>query len=592
MMQPAVGSMSLTPVAGQEGSSASGSWSSASLPDCCHYIEQANEALLLTDSEHCILAMNRAFGDFIGCAAHSLVGQPLSDHLLSPSALLRDEFDDRFRVQVECRHLSGERRPALLSVSRLRNAMGAVERHVIVVTDLAALLDSGRSQSTGREVYFDALTGLPNLQLVTQLIQDAIQHAERTGGDLAVCSLDLDHFKAINDRLGESAGNLLLSALAQRLSHLLGGDEVLARIGGDEFVVVMHRRAEHAFLDRLQCAIRQPILIGDQSVRMSASLGVTHYPCDAVDGEVLLRHATQAMYRAKQRGRDTYHCFDPDLDQALQVRQERRRRFAQAIDGDELRLHYQPQVDMASGEVVGVEALVRWQHPQEGLLAPGQFLPDIAGTSLEVDLGEWVLSQALCQLQAWREAGITLPVSVNISPAHLLQEAFPERLAVLLEGNPQVPARLLNLEVLETAAMHDVDTAMAVIRRCQTLGVHVAIDDFGTGFSSLTYLRQLPVDLIKIDKSFVRDMLTDPGDMAIIESIIYMANRFDRAMLAEGVESLEHARALFRVGCTLAQGFGIARPMPATHVPKWLDEWPLRQEWADLQRPIDGSHLV
>ncbi|MGM0702845.1 MAG: putative bifunctional diguanylate cyclase/phosphodiesterase [Pseudomonadota bacterium] len=592
MMQPAFGSMSLTPAVDWEGPPAAGGRSPDSLPACCHFLEQANEALLLTDAENRILVMNRAFGDFIGCAANALVGQPLSDYLLSPTALLHDEFDDRFRVQVECRHVSGERRPALLSVSRLRDATGGVERHVIVVTDLAALMDSGRPQSKGREVYFDALTGLPNLQLVTQLIQDALQHAERTGGELAVCSLDLDHFKAINDRLGESAGNLLLSGLAQRLSHLLGGDEVLARIGGDEFVVVMHRRAEHAFLEQLQSAIRQPILIGDQSVRVSASFGVTHYPYDAVDGEVLLRHATQAMYRAKQRGRDTYHCFDPDLDQALQVRQERRRRFAQAIDRDELRLYYQPQVDMASGKVVGVEALVRWQHPQEGLLAPGLFLPDIAGTSLEVDLGEWVLSQALCQLQSWREAGITLPVSVNISPAHLLQDDFPERLAVLLEANPQVPAGLLKLEVLETAAMHDIDTAMAVIRRCQTLGVHVAIDDFGTGFSSLTYLRQLPVDLIKIDKSFVRDMLSDPGDMAIIESIIYMANRFDRAMLAEGVESLEHARALFRVGCTLAQGFGIARPMPAGRVPEWLEEWPRREEWADLQRPIDGSHLV
>ncbi|WP_163559773.1 EAL domain-containing protein [Halomonas sp. NO4] len=555
------------------------------LPSCCRFFEQANEAILLTDAEHRILGMNRAFGDFIGRAAEHVVGELLTDYLQSPTALWHDEYDDRFRVQAECCHASGERRPALLSVSRLRDAAGGIDHYIIVVTDLAALVDTGKASSASREVFFDALTGLPNLQLVTQLIQDAMQHAVRTGGELAVCSLDLDHFKAINDRLGEAAGNLLLSAFAQRISHLLGGDEVLARIGGDEFVLVLHRRAESDFLDRLQRAIRQPMLVGDQSVRVSASLGVTHYPGDAADGDVLLRHATQAMYRAKQRGRDTYHCFDPELDQALQVRQERRRRFAAAIAGDELCLYYQPQVDMASGNVVGVEALIRWQHPDEGLLSPAAFLPDIAGNTLEVDLGEWVLAQAMCQLQAWCEAGITLPVSVNIAPSHLLQADFPERLAVMLEANPMVPAHLLKLEVLETAAMHDIETAMAVIRRCQTLGLRVAIDDFGTGFSSLTYLRQLPVDLIKIDKSFVRDMLSDPDDMAIVESIIYMANRFERAMLAEGVESLEHARALTKVGCRLAQGFGIARPMPAAQVPDWLAEWPSRQEWRALQQP-------
>ncbi|TFH85375.1 EAL domain-containing protein [Billgrantia azerbaijanica] len=546
--------------------------------------EEANEAILLTDAQQRILDMNQAFGDFIGCPAEAVLGEPLTSFLAWRSPALPEVCDDRARIQVVCRHASGEERPAILSLRRVRDDAGSVAHHVIVVIDLAVLADTGQVPSGSREVFFDALTGLPNLQLVTQLIHDAMQHAERSGGELTVCSLDLDHFKAINDRLGEPAGNVLLATFAQRISHLLGGDEVLARIGGDEFVMVLHRQADDAFLDALLRAIRQPIRIGDQPARITASLGVTHYPGDAANGDMLLRHATQAMYRAKQRGRDTYHRFDPDLDLALRVRQERRRRFAEAVSAGELRLHYQPQVDMTSGEVVGVEALVRWQHPEKGLLAPGRFLPDIAGTALEIDLGEWVLVETLAQLQTWREAGITLPVSVNISPSHLLREDFPERLATLLEANPRVPPCMLKLEVLETAAMHDIEQAMAAIRRCQELGLLVAIDDFGTGFSSLTYLRQLPVDLIKIDQSFVRDMLTDPDDMAIVESIIYMANRFGRAMLAEGVETLEHARALATLGCALAQGYGIARPMPPEGLPAWLSDWPARREWVELQQ--------
>lgn len=239
---------------------------------------------------------------------------------------------------------------------------------------------------------------------------------------------------------------------------------------------------------------------------------------------------------------------------------------------------------MRSGQVVGVEALIRWQHPERGLLSPGQFLPAIDATPLEIDLGEWVIEQALRQLASWQTANIVLPINVNISPAHLLTSQFSQRLAALLARYPTVSPALLKLEVLESAAMHDVTAALQIMARCQALGVSFAIDDFGTGYSSLTHLRQLPVSLIKIDQSFVRDMLVDRDDMAIVESVIYMANRFQRPMLAEGVETLEHARALMVLGCELAQGYGIARPMPPEALPGWLEQWPLRDDWHGLSR--------
>ena len=330
------------------------------------------------------------------------------------------------------------------------------------------------------------------------------------------------------------------------------------------------------------CSIPQPMMIEGQSVHLTASLGVTLYPNDRVQGDVLLRHANQAMYRAKQRGRDTFHLFDPNHDRLLQVRHEQRQRFIDALTNNELCLYYQPQVDMRSGKVVGLEALIRWQHPEEGLLAPVQFLPIIDTTPLEVDLGEWVIERALRQLSEWQVQGIALPINVNISPTHLLVSDFSQRLGELLARYPDVPPAMLKLEVLESAAMHDIQAALQNMARCQSLGVSFAIDDFGTGFSSLTHLRQLPVSLIKIDQSFVRDMLTDQDDMAIVESVIYMANRFKRPMLAEGVETLDHAKALMALGCDLAQGYGIARPMPAEALPTWLEIWPGREEWGSL----------
>ena len=548
----------------------------------------ANEAIIITNADNAVVDVNPAFSELTGLALSEVQGKtpeafsilPLDDS--RTTRLMREELQlrDRSKGQISYRSHDGQFYPGMMSINRVRDEQGQVDHHVIVLADLSAIPSHARHLN--REVYFDALTGLPNLQLLTQLIQESIQHAENRQLPLAVCALDIDHFQRINDRLGPQIGDALLTAFAQRISHLLFGDDVLARIGGDEFVLLLHHGVEEAFFEKLLASIRQPLLIEGQTIYLTASLGITCYPDDHAQGDVLLRHANQAMYRAKQRGRDTYHFFDSHQDRRLQVRHEQRQRFMDAIHHNELRLFYQPQVDMRSGCVVGVEALIRWQHPELGLLSPGDFLPIIDGTPLEVDLGEWVLEHALRQLALWQSEGMALPVNVNISPSHLLVNTFSQRLAELLARYPTVSPSLLKLEVLESAAMHDVKAALKNMARCQALGVGFAIDDFGTGFSSLTHLRQLPVNLIKIDQSFVRDMLSDQNDMAIVESVIYMANRFQRPMLAEGVETLDHAKALMALGCELAQGYGIARPMPAESVPEWMAHWPERQDWKGL----------
>lgn len=419
---------------------------------------------------------------------------------------------------------------------------------------------------------------------LNRLLEDALLLASRRNGTLSVCALDVDHFKRVNERLGNTLADRLMVALAQRINARLGREDLVVRTGGDELVLLMHDLADDSMFDQLFEVIRKPFWLGGHSLGITVSLGVASFPTDEVEADLLLRHAQQAMFRAKQNGRNTLVRFDPGQDRQMRRCQTQRRRIEQAILNDELRLYYQPQVDMATSQVVGFEALVRWQHPEKGLLAPAEFLPVIEGSWLEPMLGEWVLKAALEQLACWSHDSGLLPVSVNISPSHLLSPDFVTRLSGLLATQPAVLPSRLKIEVVETAAMHDTAAAIAVISQCQSMGVQVAIDDFGTGFSSLTYLRQLPVDLIKVDKSFVSDMLCDESDRAIVESVIYMAKRFDRKLLAEGVESVEHAKELLELGCRLAQGYGIAPPMPADTLPGWLAEWPQRSEWAELSR--------
>jgi diguanylate cyclase (GGDEF)-like protein len=397
-----------------------------------------------------------------------------------------------------------------------------------------------------------------------------------------VCYLDLDHFKPVNDRYGHAAGDGLLVELAQRLRGALRSSgtwsDVAARLGGDEFVLLLRAGTlEEARLavERVLRVIAMPYVIdaNAETVQVTASVGATLYPLDRSDPDTLLRHADHAMYGAKQSGRNGYLFFDPEHSRRTEERVMAIGRVQEALDNHELVLHYQPKVDMRRGVVVGVEALLRWNHPEHGMIAPLQFLPLIEHTGLSARVGDWVLEQALDQLAHWQRMGLDLSVSVNVSARHLQEPDFAQRVAELLARHTRPLGARLELEVLETAALADVAYTSSLMERCRLLGLRFALDDFGTGYSTLTYLKRLPVDVLKIDRSFVHNMLEDRQDLAIVEGVIGLARTFGCVVIAEGVESPAQARLLIELGCDIGQGLGIAAAMPATDVFRWVRDY-------------------
>ena len=463
-----------------------------------------------------------------------------------------------------------------------RDAQGRPERVVGSYTDIR--LKRAQQQHLERIAHYDELTGLPNRVLLADVLGRAVARAKRHGTRVAVVCLDLDGFKAINDRHGHAMGDRLLVEIAMRLALTVREGDTVARFGGDEFVAVLVDFTDvHpplVLVDRLLEAASHPTVISDVTLKVSASMGVSFYPqAENTDADQLLRQADQAMYGAKLAGKNRYQLFDDEHDRALRVRNESIERIRQALEQQEFVLYYQPKVNLRTGEVVGAEALIRWQHPERGLLAPGVFLPDIEGHALSVVMGEWVINAALQQMGIWAGQALHLPVSVNIAAHHLQQVNFAERLAFLMASHPDTPHGHLELEVLETTAIEELDTVVKVMRDCNQLGVQFALDDFGTGYSSLAYLKRLPAQTLKIDQCFIRDMLDDPGDCAIVEGVLGLARAFRCQALAEGAETAAHCEMLLQLGCDLAQGYGIARPMPAEKMPQWCANWRPDPAW-------------
>ena len=434
--------------------------------------------------------------------------------------------------------------------------------------------------------HYDPLTRLPNRTLLADRMQQAMKHNIRRGSSIAVAFLDLDGFKEVNDAYGHSHGDTLLIHVAERIKHVLRASDTLARIGGDEFVAVLSDLTSpndcEPLLERMLAAVTDPIMLNAQPVQVSASIGVTIYPQDGVDAEQLLRHSDQAMYIAKQAGKNCYHIFDVAKDAEHKNHREELENIRRALLNNEFVLYYQPKVNMQSGKVIGVEALIRWQHPERGILAPGLFLPIIEDDYLIVTVGEWVLETALQQIQSWKQHGLNLSVSINISALQLQQPNFVKRLKSILEKFPDMNANDLELEILETSALCDISQVSKVINECQNIGINFSLDDFGTGYSSLAYLKRLPAKILKIDQSFVRDMLEDSDDLAIIQGIVGLASAFDRYVIAEGVETIAHGEKLLALGCMLAQGYGIARPMPAEEIPNWVKTWRPDKAWQKI----------
>jgi diguanylate cyclase (GGDEF)-like protein/PAS domain S-box-containing protein len=562
--------------------------SDASLQLAASVFTHAREGIMIVGADGSIVDVNDTFTHISGYSRAEAIGQNprlLSSGRQAPEfyALMREALAERgyWSGEIWNRRKSGDVYAEALTISVVRDGAGAVKNYVALFTDITSVKEQQRQLE--HFAHYDALTGLPNRVLLADRLQQAMLQSQRRNQSLAVLYLDLDGFKAVNDTHSHGVGDELLIALAQRMKAALRDGDTLARIGGDEFVAVLvdleQAKDCETALNRLLNAAAGPVTIGDTVVQVSVSIGVTQYPQDAADADQLMRHADQAMYIAKLAGKNRFHHFDVAQDTAVKVRREDLEHIRQALDRQEFVLHYQPKVNMKTGQMVGAEALIRWQHPQRGLLAPAAFLPVIENHPISVELGEWVIDAALTQMSEWKAGGLHFPVSVNIGARQLQQDDFVDRLAAMLQAHPDVPPLSLELEVLETSAMEDIGHVSAVMRACRALGVGFALDDFGTGYSSLTYLKHLPAELLKIDQSFVRDMLDDPDDLAIVESVIGLATAFRRNVIAEGVETVRHGELLLTLGCELAQGFGIARPMPASDLPQWLAGWQPDTAW-------------
>ena len=552
--------------------------------------QHLHEGLLITDGEMRALDVNPAYTEILGVPRAELIGTVPS--LLGPTPadpLARQQrtamwaalrASGHWRGELIERRRGGESCTLQATISTVRDPDQTVRYHVLVISDMTE--QRQQRERLERQAHFDELTRLPNRARLSQLLADALRAADRDGYLLAVCYLDLDRFKPVNDRFGHAAGDRLLAELAGRLRSALRSRELwadaAARLGGDEFVLLLRAgTVEEARLavERVLRVVAQPYVIDAEQdpVLVTASVGATVYPIDHSDADTLLRHADHAMYDAKQAGRNGYLFFDPEHRRRAEQRVLAIGRVQEALDRAEFVLYYQPKVDMRDGRVLGLEALLRWEHPEQGLVAPLQFLPLIENTGLSARVGDWVLSQALEHLALWRRSGLDLSVSVNISARHLQERDFALRLSELLARHPDPLANWLELEMLETAAHADIDATSALLARCRALGVRFALDDFGTGYSTLTYLKRLPVDVLKIDRSFVHQMLDDVQDRAIVEGVIGLARTFSCTVVAEGVESPAQARMLLDLGCAIGQGTGIAAPMPAAEVAAWIREW-------------------
>ena len=540
--------------------------------------KHTSEGILITDVSRNIIEVNDAFCQISGYSREELIGK--NPRILHSGHQSKTFYWDMWESihttshwagEVWDRKKNGEMFAAWMTISALSNENGEVTHYVGITSDITLLKQ--HEKQLEHIAHYDALTGIPNRTLLADRMKQAISQTLWEKNMTAICYLDLDEFKQINDTQGHETGDRVLIEIAQRIQNTIRGGDTVARLGGDEFVILLLglEKGEECVstLIRLLEAIANPIFVNERAYSVSASIGVSIYPLDDEDPDTLLRHADQAMYVAKQSGKNRYHVYDPTFDRRARDQNEFQNSIRYGLEHNQFELYYQPKINLRTKKLVGAEALIRWHHPERGLLLPAEFLRFISNTELDIHIGEWVTSAALAQMNRWRAEGLDIEISINISGYHLESPRFVEHLHQQLKHYPDIPFGKLQIEVLETVALNEIAIVREVIESCRKFGVGFALDDFGTGYSSLSYLSSLPVDVLKIDQSFVRDMLEDKGDMAIVQGIIALAHAFERQTVAEGVETQDHYRVLLDLGCELGQGFGIARPMRADELLNW-----------------------
>jgi diguanylate cyclase (GGDEF)-like protein/PAS domain S-box-containing protein len=530
------------------------------------------EGVLVTDSQGLIVHVNRAFMEITGYQSEEVLGQQpslfKSGH--HPPAFYQAMFAmlgsvGEWSGEIWNRRKSGEIYPQWQTIRLIHDDLGRVSHYVAVFSDISAIKNS--EHELMHLAHHDPLTDLPNRLLFTDRVEQALTSAQLHKRGCALLMIDLDHFKMINDSLGHNVGDQLLKAVAGRFQGLFAPGVTLARLGGDEFAVLAENCPQlvqaAALAQRIIDGLKQPFEIDGHQLFINASIGISLFPSDALSAEQLLRNADSALFKAKSTGRDGYALYTEELTAHAQQRVEIAFELRRALELQELRVYYQPVHDLKTSRLIGVEALVRWEHPQRGLISPAEFIPVAERTGLIAEIDAWVMQQACEQMCQWQQAGVVLSfVAVNVSSRLFARRELYQQVAHVLHETGLDPA-YLELEVTESAVMDDPEVALEQMHRLRELGVRLAIDDFGTGYSSLLRLKRLPVQKLKIDQGFVAGLPWDEDDGAIVRVIIALAKSMGMQVHAEGIEQVEQAGFLLEHDCDLGQGYWFGRPVPA-----------------------------
>ena len=544
------------------------------------------EGVLVTDTQGLIVHVNRAFMEITGYQRHDVMGQRPS--LFKSGRHSAHFYQHMFQAlestgewsgEIWNRRKSGEVYPQWQTIRVIHDDQGKVSHYVAVFSDISAMKNS--EHELAHLAHHDPLTDLPNRLLFTDRAEQALASAQVHKRGCALLLMDLDHFKIINDSLGHNVGDQLLKLVAERLSGLFGPGVTLARLGGDEFAVLAESCPQvvqaAALAQRMLNAMKEPFIFDGNQLFISASIGISLFPSDALSAEQLLRNADSALFKAKSAGREGYALYTEELTAHAQHRVEIAGELRRALDQHELRVYYQPVHDLHDSRLVGVEALVRWQHPERGLVPPGEFIPIAERTGLIADIDAWVMDQACRQMCQWLADGAPLSfIAINVSSRLFARRELYEQVAQVLHATGLDPA-FLELEVTESAVMDDPEVALEQLHRLRELGLRLAIDDFGTGYSSLLRLKRLPVQKLKIDQGFVAGLPWDEDDAAIVRVVIALAKSMGMQVHAEGIEQVEQARFLLDQECDMGQGYWFGRPMPAQEI-DWTRAPLIRQD--------------
>lgn len=540
--------------------------------------EGAQESIMVTDASGHMVAVNPAFTALSGYEETEVLGR-------HPRFLQFDHYSDVYFIvlwqivtqegvwqgEFRGRNKNGGLFTVLATVSAVCDAEQVTTHYVVIATDITHLREA--EQRIEHLAYYDALTNLPNRTLLAQRVALALALATRREESLALLLLDLDRFKEINDSLGHAEGDALLVQVAARIGEFIEEADTVCRVGGDEFVLLLPETNQSGALemaDRLMGAFHQPFTVAGHSLRATVSIGIALYPHDGATFDDLLKNADTALYRAKQEGRNHAVFYTPEMNVATFERLVLESELRKAIETGQLRAYFQPKIRLADGVPMGAEALVRWLHPDHGLIPPGRFIPVAEASDLIVALGDWMLEDVCRQLAVWRTAGLPpLSVAVNLAARHFRDPGLIQRIQDLLSIHG-LPPQALELELTESTLLETGEQTVETLRALQRLGVGLVIDDFGTGYSSLGYLKRLPINALKIDQSFVRDLVTDADDRILAATIVTLGHSLGLEVVAEGVETEEQRRFLAEQGCDFAQGYLFSPPLPAEAFVEWL----------------------